>query len=106
MPVEKLDLEEKIVEIDVRLKRMEETTDYHNKVLVRGNGQPSLVAKVDTVIQFMTDQKDSYKYWSRWLIGGFLANVIGFAFASILWFIKIYPAIQHIEQIANQAGLK
>jgi hypothetical protein len=96
----------KLVELDVRLKRMEEMTDYHNKVLIRGNGQPSIVAKVDLVIQYVKDQQDNYKYWSRWLIGGFFANVIGFAFAAVLWFIKILPAIQHIEQIANQAGIK
>lgn len=100
---EKSDIEfvERLTEIDVRLKRQEEMTDYLNKVVVRGNGQPSIVAKVDTVLQFMKDYKDDFKYWSRFLVGGFILNIIGYAFAAIVWFAKIYPAIDKITQLAN-----
>jgi hypothetical protein len=41
----------------------------------------------------MNDQKDSYKYWSRWIIAGVLANIIGLTFAAVVWFIKILPVL-------------
>ena len=88
-----------IAEIDTRLKAVEETVAYNNKVLIRGNGTPSLVEEVHSVVAFMNDQKESYKYWSRLLLGGMIVNIMGFVVAALVWFIRILPVLQRIEQL-------
>lgn len=86
-------LEERAVAVETRLEALEDKVTYINSVVVRGNGKPSLIEDVHTLINFMNDQKDSYKYWSRWIIAGVLANIIGLTFAAIVWFIKILPVL-------------
>lgn len=89
-------LEARLVKIELRLDEIEKKLEYHNKVLVRGNGSPSLIEEVHAAIQFMNEQKDNYKYWSRWIIAGILANILGFATAAILWFAKIAPLLERV----------
>lgn len=75
---------------------MEEKVNYLNKIIVRGNGKPSLVEDVHTLVQFMTDQKDNYKFWSRWIIAGIVANIVGYTIAAIAWFVKVAPLLERI----------
>ena len=89
-------LEERAVAVETRLESLEDKVTYINSVVVRGNGKPSLIEDVHTLIAFMNDQKDSYKYWSRWIIAGVFANVIGLTFAAIVWFIKILPVLDRL----------
>jgi hypothetical protein len=89
-------LEERAVAVETRLEALEDKVTYINSVVVRGNGKPSLIEDVHTLITFMNDQKDSYKYWSRWIIAGVLANIIGLTFAAVVWFIKILPVLDRL----------
>lgn len=93
------EIEIRLVKIEQRLTDMEEKLEYHNKVLVRGNGQLSLIEEVHNVVQFMTDTKDNYRYWSRWIIAGIAANIIGFSTAALVWFIKIAPLLQEVLRV-------
>lgn len=92
------DLEIRLVKIEQRLTDMEEKLEYHNRILVRGNGQPSLVEEVHTLVTFMVEQKDSYKYWSRWIVTGVVANIIGYSIAAVVWFMKILPILDQVSR--------
>lgn len=87
------DIEIRMTKVEVKLAELCEKVDYHNKVLIRGNGDKSLIEEVHAAVEFMNDQKDNYKYWSRWIIAGILANIIGFTSAAALWFFKILPVL-------------
>lgn len=90
------DIEIRLTKVETKIAELCEKVDYHNKVLIRGNGDKSLIEEVHAVVQFMNDQKDNYKYWSRWIIAGILANIVGYAFAAILWFVKVAPLLDAV----------
>lgn len=91
-----IDNDARITVLETQFAAMNEKVDYLNKIIVRGNGKPSLIEEVHTVVQFMNDFRDNYKYWSRWVIAGILANIIGFTSAALLWFIKIAPLLEKL----------
>lgn len=90
------DIEIRLTKLEVKVGELCEKVDYHNKVLVRGNGDKSLIEEVHQAVQFMNEQKENYKYWSRWIIAGIAANIIGFSMAAILWFVRIAPLLEKV----------
>lgn len=90
-----------IAEIDTRLKAMEEKVEYINKVVIRGNGRKSLVEEVHEVYEFMTNQKEDYKYWSRLVIGAVIVQVAGVFSAVGVFIFRILPALQQIEKLQS-----
>lgn len=90
------DIEIRLTKLEVKVTELCDKVEYHNKVLVRGNGDKSLIEEVHGVVEFMADQKENYKYWSRWIIAGILANIIGYTLAAIIWFVKIVPLLQAV----------
>lgn len=98
------DIEIRLTKLEVKVTELCDKVEYHNKVLVRGNGEKSLIEEVHGVVAFMVEQKENYKYWSRWIIAGILANILGYTFAAIIWFAKIVPLLNEVLRVYPLPG--
>jgi hypothetical protein len=95
-----------VAEIGVRLDSVAKLVDAHDKILVRGNGEPSLQEVVRGVQKFIADlqkekeeAKDDRKFYARLVIGFAITNILSILFGALIWFVSIYPAVQQV--IAN-----
>lgn len=92
-----------VAELALQVKGMAKQVDDHDKILVRGNGEPSLQETVRNVQKFIADlqkekeeAKDDRKFYARLVIGFAITNVLSIAFGAVIWFVNIYPAIQAV----------
>jgi hypothetical protein len=83
-------------ELTVRLKAVERDVDALDRIIVRGNGKPSLQEDVRTILKFV----ESWQFWSRLVIGLVITNLLGLMFAAFIWFVKIYPVIDALSREA------
>ncbi len=88
-----------IIEIDIRLKEVEKLIEYLNKIVIRGNGQTSLVEEVHSVADFVKEEKETRKFQSRAVFAAVLTNFGALIFAAYMWFAKILPAIERINAL-------
>jgi hypothetical protein len=94
------DVYELVIELRTQLagrKYLDDMTIKHEES-IKGNGKPGLEDRVKTVEDWMIAEKDNRKYFSRLVMGATVANIIGFVFAAIVWFVKIYPVIEKLSQ--------
>src|SRR5574340_918904 len=83
-------------EIAIRLKAVERDVDEHDKILIRGNGEPSLQENMRTVLKYIEKEDESRKFYSRLLVGAVLTNLVSLALATFIWFVRIYPVLERL----------
>ena len=95
----------KLVELDVRLRTVEEKTAHYERLLIRGiDGNPSLPEVVRaltlTVNEFIKSRQAEEQYkkaqWDKWkwaIIGTVIPAVLLFMFQSIIFFVRIVPIL-------------
>ena len=79
---------EKIDNIDAESK-------VHHKLLITGNGDPSLMERVRNLEKF----ENKFQYWARFLGGAMILNFLGFLAATIIAIVRFLPLL---EKLANQ----
>lgn len=87
-----------IAEIEATLGVFVPMCKEHDKILVRGNGEPSLQEHMRTVLKFIKEEEESRKFWSRLVLGALATNMIGLGVAAFMWFVKIYPVIERLSR--------
>lgn len=76
----------------------------HDKILIRGNGEPSLQEKLRGIESYIKEDRENRKYYSRLFISIAVTNIAALLFASIVWFVKILPILDKISAL-EIAGL-
>lgn len=71
----------------------------HDKILVRGNGEPSLQEKLRNIEVYIREDRENRKYYSRLFISIALTNIAALFIASMIWFIKILPVLEQIDKL-------
>jgi uncharacterized membrane protein len=86
-------------ELEYRLKILEDEMVTINKVVISGNGTPSIVEEVHKAVQFIEEQKENQRYYSRLIVGGVIANILGYLLAAGIWFVRILPVLDQISKM-------
>jgi len=76
----------------------------HDKILVRGNGEPSLQEKLRGIENYIREDRENRRYYSRLFISIAVTNFAALLFASIVWFVKILPLLDKLSAL-EIAGL-
>lgn len=71
----------------------------HDKILVRGNGEPSLQEKLRNIEAYIREDRENRKYYSRLFISIAITNIVALIAASLIWFIKIYPVLEKVIEL-------
>ena len=66
----------------------------HHKLLVEGNGQPSLQERIRSLEAFVS----GVRYWSRLVAGAIVLQAITFSLAAIIYFIKLAPILEKLSK--------
>lgn len=64
------------------------------KLLITGNGVPSLVERIRNLESFV----DSQKYWLRFVAGALIVQVIAFIVVAATFIIRFAPLLEQINQ--------
>lgn len=75
-------------------KEIEADTKVHHKLLITGNGDPSLMERIRNVEKFVTD----FRYWARFVGGALILQTLTFAFAVIVALIKFLPLLEQLAK--------
>lgn len=76
-------------------KEIEADTRVHSKLLLTGNGEPSLLERMRAIEKF---QKD-FEYWAKFIGGALLLNFIGFFTGIVIAIVRFLPVL---ERLANK----
>ena len=77
-------------------KEIEADTRVHNKLLITGNGEPSLMERLRNVEKYI----DGQKYWTKFLVGALIIQTITFFFGVIVSLIRFLPILERLAQQA------
>lgn len=83
-----------VISMNTALNDLQHTVEKHHKILIEGNGVPSLVETV----RGHTNYIDSTKYWLRFIGGALVINVITFLGAAIAFLVKVYPVLETLSK--------
>jgi len=67
----------------------------HNKLLVTGNGSPSLQERLRNLESYM----DTLRYWGRFVGGAIVVQTVAFFVAIVVALVRFLPLL---EKLANQ----
>ena len=76
------------------LKDIEADVMAHKKILVTGNGTPSLQERIRSMETFIEGQK----YWLRFVAGALIIQVIAFIVVAVTFIIRFAPLLEQINQ--------
>jgi hypothetical protein len=85
-------------ELAARLKIVEPRVEELDRIIVRGNGKPSMQEDVRTILKYISDEQERRKWSSRLMFTLVMTNLIGLSIAAFAWFVKIYPVIEQLNQ--------
>jgi hypothetical protein len=84
----------KINETISHQKEIEADTIVHHRLLITGNGAPSVMERMRNIEKYIEDQK----YWTRFLVGALILQTLTFLGATIVALIQFLPVLQRIAQ--------
>jgi hypothetical protein len=84
-----------LTSINTALNDLQHDVLIHDKLLVTGNGEPSLQERLRVIESYI----DGTKYWSRFLFGAVVLQTLAFGGAVLLAVIRFLPVL---EKLANQ----
>lgn len=73
--------------------------EEHDKILIRGNGEPSLQEKLRGIEKYMEEDRENRKYYSRLFISITASNVIAIIIAFVIWIVRIVPVLEKISEM-------
>lgn len=83
---------QKLLVIGIAVNTLQTEVHKHEKILIEGNGEPSLQERVRNLETYI----NSTKYWIRFLAGAILLQTISFGAAAIIYFIRLYPLLDKL----------
>ncbi len=96
--------------VQQRLNEVIPLVQEHDKILIRGNGEPSLqerMRNIDTYIkeekalreEKLKEEKENRNFYFRLFVTVAFTNFITLVGVALAWFVKIYPLLQNIENM-------
>jgi hypothetical protein len=76
-----------VISLNTRVNDQQIKIDEHDKLLVRGNGHPSLQERVRDIEGFIKE----VRYWMKFIVGIGVAGLLGNVIAITVWVIKQMP---------------
>ena len=73
-------------------KEIEADTKVHNRLLITGNGEPSIMERLRNVEKYI----DNQKYWTKFLIGTLIVQTLAFFFGVVVAIVQFLPVLQQI----------
>lgn len=80
--------------MNTRVNRLAEDVAHHNKLLVTGNGLPSLQERMRNLEEYT----GSMKYWQRFVGGAILIQTLGFMFGIVVAVVKFLPLLENLSR--------
>lgn len=84
-----------LTSVNTALNLVQNDVHAHNKILVTGNGEPSLQERIRNLEAFVASQK----YWLRFVAGALIVQTITFGTAAVVYFIKLTPILNKIQSM-------
>lgn len=81
-----------LTSINTRLNDLSHDVAEHNKLLVTGNGEPSLQERMRNLEEFAS----SVKYWERFVGGAIILQTITLMVALLVGVLKFLPYLQNL----------
>lgn len=78
--------------LNTRMNRLAEDVAKHNKLLITGNGEPSLQERMRNVEEFT----ESIKYWQRFVGGAIIIQTLAFMFGIVVAVTKFLPLLENL----------
>lgn len=83
-----------LASLNTAINDVRHDVSIHDKLLVTGNGEPSIQERLRNLEQFA----EGIRYWSRFLGGAIIIQTIAFGAATIIAIVKVLPLL---EKLAN-----
>lgn len=81
-----------ISSLNTTLQDIKNEVAEHDKILVTGNGVPSMQERMRTLEAFM----ETMKYWGRFIGGAIVLQTLGFAVATVIAVVRVLPLIEKL----------
>lgn len=96
--------------VQERLNEVIPMIQEHDKILIRGNGEPSLQERMRNIDAYIKEEKrlreerakeekDNRNFYFRLFVTVAFTNFVTLVGAAAVWFMKIYPLLQNIENL-------
>jgi len=82
----------KLIETIDHQKVIEADTKVHDRLLVTGNGEPSLLERMRVVEKFI----GNFNYWAKFVGGALIIQTITFFFAIIVALVQFLPLLKKL----------
>lgn len=73
-------------------KMIEADTKVHEKLLITGNGEPSLMERMRAAEKFI----GNFGYWTRFIAGAIVVQTITFMFAIVVALFRFLPVLEKL----------
>lgn len=83
-----------LTSLNTRMNRLGEDVAVHNKILVTGNGVPSLQERMRNLEEFA----DSVKYWERFVGGAIILQTMAFMAGLTIAVVKFLPLLEQLAK--------
>lgn len=84
----------KLMETIDHQKEIEADTKVHQKLLVTGNGEPSLMERMRNAEKFI----NNFGYWARFIGGALIVQTITFGVAIIIALVRFLPVLEQLAK--------
>ena len=84
----------KLMETIEHQKEIEADTRVHNKLLITGNGEPSIMERVRSLEKF----EDTFQYWAKFIGGALLLNFLGFSIGIFVAIVRFFPVLEALAK--------
>lgn len=81
-----------IANLNSTLQGIKTEVDIHEKILITGNGVPSLQERLRNLEKFV----DSFQYWLRFVGGAIVLQTLAFFIATVVAFVRILPLLEKL----------
>ncbi len=83
-----------LTSMNTRMNRLGEDVSLHNKILITGNGLPSLQERIRSLEEFVGNMR----YWGRFVGGAIILQTIVFLFATVMALVRFLPLLESISK--------
>lgn len=84
-----------LTSLNTSLNDVKHDVSVHDRILVTGNGTPSLQERLRLLEKFV----DSFQYWLRFVGGAIVLQTLAFFIGAIIALVKLVPLL---DKLANQ----
>lgn len=93
----------RIANVENELSILKPLVLEHDKILVRGNGEPSIQERMRNIERYIAEEKEQRKYYFRLTVSIAFTNIAALVIAAAIWIMRIAPILEKIT--TEYAGL-